>query len=119
MLEFPAHNGGDPVGCHNCLLLGVQSQQYGDGGELSKALAVSLVMHELARLLIILNHSVSLELKYLNSLIQCRLTPAFTIKPSSTMFWFSFYPVIAFTILFKVRSGIVVLIFIELMQFDL
>lgn len=110
MLEFPAHNGGDPVGCHNCLLLRVQSQQCGDGGELSKALAVSLVTHELTRLLVILNHSVSLELKYLNSLIQSRLTSAFTIKPSSTIFWFDFYPVIALTILFKVRSRIVVLV---------
>lgn len=79
----------------------------GWGGTLNMALAVFQVMHELERVLVVLNHSAPLELRCLNSLSQNRLTPRYAIKASSTMFSFSFYSVIALITLFKVRSRIV------------
>ena len=44
MPEFPAHSSGDPVGCHKYWVMGVQTQLYKRVGNLSKALAVSLMM---------------------------------------------------------------------------
>lgn len=58
MLESPAYNGGDPVGCHNYLVMRVQTQECREGGEPQQGLVVFPVMHKLAKFLVIFNHTV-------------------------------------------------------------